>query len=301
MNTPLKRIVITPVFNESKVLLSVLERVKRHVDILIVSDDGSTDGSKDSVHSWMKDQAGIYLISAASNRGTSTALKKGYILILELLKAKIIGPDDLVMEIDSDGQHDPDDVPRLFDRWEELGQVDVVLACRDFSNYPLHKVVGNRGLTVIASALSGHRYTDVESNFRVMPASVFEELLGYYCGYKYSAAFEVGVILPRLGYRVDNSFVVRVPFYRSGSRIRDGFHVVWMGCMAWWNTMLRRKYRDLEQWSTEVRVELVNKLPVRVIAVQSRERPKRVPRIRRPAADAPAGRYSRDLPGVTED
>lgn len=253
-----KRIAITPVFNESKVLLSVLECVKKHVDILIVSDDGSTDGSKDLVHEWMKDEGGVYLISGAHNRGASAALKKGYVLITYLLRAGVIDQDDLVIEIDSDGQHDPNDIPRLFDRWEQNDQADVVLARRDFSNYPLHKIIGNLGLTFIASALSGCWYKDVESNFRVMPASMFKHLLAYFHGYRYSGAFEAGIILPRLDYRVDNSVLVKVPFYRSGSRMQDGFHVVWMGLRAWWDLMFKCPLEDLAQWDVEVRAELVN-------------------------------------------
>jgi glycosyltransferase involved in cell wall biosynthesis len=256
-----RRIAVTPVFNESGVITSVLDRISEHVDIIIISEDCSTDGTKDLIMTWMEDHPGTYLIAAHRNQGASAALKKGYILVTKLLEAGLVSEHDLVVEIDSDGQHDPSDIPRLMSHWESLRDIDVVLARRDFSNYPFHKIVGNRGLTLIATVLSRFRYHDVESNYRVMPVAVFKDLLGYFQGYRYSGAFEVGIILPLLGYRTDNELEIRIPYYRAGSRVQDGFHIVYTGMVSWFDVIRRKKRQDYQRWVDQVAAEVVNEIP----------------------------------------
>jgi glycosyltransferase involved in cell wall biosynthesis len=259
--TERKIIAVTPVYNESGVIISVLDRILEHVDMIVISEDCSTDGTKDLILSWMENRSNVFLVAAHRNQGASAALKKGYILVTKLADAGIISEDDLVVEIDSDGQHNPEDIPRLASRWESLSDMDVVLARRDFSNYPFHKIVGNRGLTFIASVLSGFRYHDVESNYRVMPVKIFRDLLGYFRGYRYSGAFEVGIILPILGFRTDNGLEIRIPYYRAGSRVSDGFHVVYTGMLSWFDVIRKQKRKDYPRWVDQVAKEVVNEIP----------------------------------------
>lgn len=249
-------VAITPVYNEERVIVQVLESIKKHVDVLIISNDGSTDSTPELIDTWRQGKQGIHVIAARRNAGASMALKKGYALVAHLLARGQIAPEDPVIEIDSDGQHDPEYMPALIDRYVEHGGSRVVLARRDFANYPWLKVWGNRFLTAAASLAAGVRYHDVESNYRVMPARVFPELLRYFWGYRYSGAFEVGIILGRLGYRTDNSFVVRVPYYRAGSRAIDGFHVLAAGLRAWLRVVRRRPAAGVEALTREVLTEL---------------------------------------------
>ncbi|MDP7340118.1 MAG: glycosyltransferase family 2 protein [Vicinamibacterales bacterium] len=244
----MKTIAITPVFNEENVIISVLDRIKRHVDLLIVSNDGSTDETEALIEAWRQDKQGVYVITARKNGGASMALKKGYALVAHLLNTEVIEPADAVVEIDSDGQHDPDYIPSLVERFVAARENRVILARRGFSNYPFVKVWGNRFLTAVASVLSGTRYHDVESNYRVMAARVFPELIQYFWGYRYSGAFEVGIILGRLGYQTDNTFVVNVPYYRAGSRAIDGFHVVAAGIVAWAKVVTRRPHPAIDEF-----------------------------------------------------
>ena len=249
---------ITPVYNEEAVIVSVLNRIKRHVDVLIVSHDGSTDSTAAKIDSWRQDQHGVYVISAKRNAGASMALKKGYALVTHLVAQGELAPADPVVEIDSDGQHDPDYIPVLVERYRQHQGKTIVLAQRDFSNYPWIKVAGNRFLTIIANVLGGTVYRDVESNYRVMPARMFAELLRYFWGYRYSGAFEVGIILGRLGYQTDNSVYVRVPYYRAGSRPIDGFHVLAAGLLAWARVLAHRPCRNSEAFVAEVHEELAD-------------------------------------------
>ncbi|MBI1748524.1 MAG: glycosyltransferase family 2 protein [Acidobacteria bacterium] len=228
-----RRISITPVYNEEEVIVRVLTEIRQHVDYMIIVNDGSSDSSKEKILDWKKNNTGIYFISSEKNEGCSVALKRGYALVTHLFETRQLEKDDLIIELDSDGQHDPAYIAGLFELWEKNTDIDIVLAQRDFSNYPFYKLFGNRGLTFIASLLAGYRYNDVESNFRVAPAYLFSKLLKYYTGYRYSAAFEIGIIFGHLKLKTDNNYVVKVPYYRPRSRASDGFHIVATGLYTW--------------------------------------------------------------------
>ncbi len=232
---------LMPAYNEARGIRDLLDRVAPHVDGFIFVDDCSKDLTISIVREWKKTHANFYLLALRKNVGASGALKAGYLFVTHLLAQGALTPDDLVMEIDSDGQHDPRYIPQLRALFYSDNAIDVVLARRDFSVYPLYKRWGNLGLTLIASLLSGFRYKDVESNYRFSRVRVFPRLLEFFSGYRYSGAFEVGIILGLLKYRVNNDFVVEVPFYGGGAQAVDGLHVLWMGLIAWAKVKLNLK------------------------------------------------------------
>jgi hypothetical protein len=150
--------------------------------------------------------------------------------------------------MDSDGQHDPIYIDALSERFIKLENYDVVLGRRDFSNYPLYKKIGNKGLTIIASTLGGFKYKDVESNFRVTRTRVLVEILDYFIGYRYSGAFEFGIISGRLGHRIDNGSEIKVPLYRSGTNLWDGFHVLVTGIIACIKVLFKIRNRSIDEF-----------------------------------------------------
>lgn len=253
-----RRIVITPIYNEMKSLRDVLPRIAAEADLVIAVDDGSTDGTTDYLTQWSRNNPHALLIRSARNGGASLALRKGYVIVTHLLESGCIDPRDCVVEIDADGQHDPKYIGELCDRFLAFGgEIDVVLARRDFRLYPKYKVFGNWVLTRVASLLGGFHYKDVESNFRVLPAFRFAELLRWFGGYRYSGAFEVGIILGDLGYRIDNDYVVQVPRYRHGAGAIDGISVLAMGVRAWGRRRLGLTSPDLDQLSSDTLHEVV--------------------------------------------
>lgn len=239
-----KLVAVMPAYNESRAIIGVLDQVAPYVDGFILVDDCSRDDTLALIRAWRANHPEAHLIALEKNVGASGALKVGYLFVAHLLETGRLAADDLVMEIDSDGQHDPRYIPRLRECFDDP-QVDVVLARRSFSVYPLYKRFGNRLLTLIASVLSGHRYNDVESNYRISRARVFPRLLEYFSGYRYSGAFEVGIIYGSLKYRILNDLLIEVPFYREGARAVDGLHVLALGLRAWLKVRLGLKNRDL--------------------------------------------------------
>jgi glycosyltransferase involved in cell wall biosynthesis len=231
-------VALLPVFNEQRVLKDVLGRVRRRVDLMVCVNDASTDASARVLLDFARTRRGVFVIDLPENRGMAGALKAGFRFVLHLAGKGIVKGDDVVVMLDADGQHEPEYIPGALTHMR-AGGFDVSLMRRDLSNYPVYKVLGNRFLTLVNSVLSGVRYHDVECGFRFMKVKVLPDLLRYYTGSRYSCAQEIALLTARLGFRVDNAFPIRIPFYRHGATFWDGFIVLAMSLYTWTRWFLR--------------------------------------------------------------
>jgi glycosyltransferase involved in cell wall biosynthesis len=216
----MRRIVLIPVYNEEGTLLSVVDALHARVDGLVIVDDGSVDASLALARGWAAGKTGVTVLRLPGNRGMAAALREGFHHLATRLREGRLDPDDFVITLDADGQHNADEVDELCAYANGRG-IDVALARRDFSLYPPHKRLGNLLLTLWGRIWSGFPYHDVESGFRAMRLRVLPPLLAYYRGYRYSCAQEIAVLTARLGFRVDNSFITLIRHYRSRTRYRD--------------------------------------------------------------------------------
>ena len=92
---------ILPAFNEEVSIGSVVLRARQYADRVIVVDDGSADHTAE-----VAALAGAEVLRHARNQGKGAALRTGF--------ASLNG-DAVIVTIDTDGQHDPADIPRLVD------------------------------------------------------------------------------------------------------------------------------------------------------------------------------------------
>lgn len=228
----MRKIALVPVYNESRSLQRVLDRLGDHVDVIIAVNDGSTDDSSAILSRWVAGRPHSFVVDNRLNRGKASALKDGFAVAAALLEDGVLSDDDLLYTFDADGQHTVDSIDRLAERMND-DRLDMLLTRRDFSHYPRFKKIGNWGLSLFASVLGGYKYHDVECGFRVLRLSRVPEILSYYNGYKYSCEQELGIIAARLGCRIDNSWLVEVPYYRAGTKIPDGIINVTLGTLAW--------------------------------------------------------------------
>ena len=95
----LKTCIIVPVYNNVGTINGVVQRTLKFCKDVIVVDDGSTDGSSDSLET-----LGIIVVRYGKNRGKGYALKTGF------KEAKSRGFERAIT-IDADGQHFPEDIP----------------------------------------------------------------------------------------------------------------------------------------------------------------------------------------------
>ena len=94
-----KSVAIIPAYNEEVALGSIILRTLQYVDEVIIVNDGSDDKTVD-----VAKLAGAEIINHATNLGKGEALKSGF---------SAIGDADVVVTIDADGQHNPDEIPSL--------------------------------------------------------------------------------------------------------------------------------------------------------------------------------------------
>ncbi len=236
----MKKIALIPVYNEESTLLSVLEPLGTLVDMLIIVDDGSKDRSPLLAESWARGQSHVRILRLPENQGMSCALREGFVYLANGLADGTLGPDDLVLTLDADGQHDSLEIEALC-RYVENNVLDVALTRREFSLYPSYKRFGNHLMTLWGRLWSGHEYLDVESGFRAMRLRVIPALLDYYTGVRYSCAQEIAILTARLGFRVDNRFVTAIRLYRSQTALRDVFLNAFLGFWAFGRWALHRK------------------------------------------------------------
>lgn len=148
-------LILLPVFNESKVIFSVIRSIQSEgwKKILVV-DDGSTDSTYDELK-----KTGAIILRHSINRGKGAAVKTG------LEAAKILG-SKVVVTLDSDGQHNPRDIKKM------VGEInkgyDVVLGIRDFKkrHIPRYKAFGNYLGNIFTWIFYGLWVNDSQSGFR---------------------------------------------------------------------------------------------------------------------------------------
>jgi glycosyltransferase involved in cell wall biosynthesis len=152
-------LVIIPAFNEEKTIGSIIQKIKRHADQIVVIDDHSSDDTGKIARSY-----GATVVRHSKNKGVGAVMKTG------ITYAKKLKPD-MVITIDADGQHRPEDIPSLIRPIIE-GKADFVLGSRFLAKEPtdmlLQKKIGNKLLSLIVSLLAGVRLTDTQTGFRAI-------------------------------------------------------------------------------------------------------------------------------------
>lgn len=159
---PARLAVIVPAFQAEAHLPGVLRRlaaVHPAADTWVV-DDGSTDRTGDVARA-----AGVRLERHAANRGKGAGLLTGF---------RATAGYDAVATLDADGQHKPEDLPRLV---AALAGADLVVGARVRSAaMPPHRRLGNALSAAYLSWLAGTDLPDVQSGYRVHRAEVLAAL-----------------------------------------------------------------------------------------------------------------------------
>ncbi len=153
---------ILPAFDEEVSIGSIILLTKPHCDNVIVVDDGSSDRTATIAR-----KAGAHVIVHEVNQGKGAALKTGFAAASDL-------GADIIVTMDSDGQHNPADIPKLvapiIDGTAEMVNGSRYLSHSD-KNTPIYRRVGQTILDTATNMNSGLRITDSQSGFRAFAVS----------------------------------------------------------------------------------------------------------------------------------
>ena len=152
-----------PALNEEKSLPAILSTMPDYVDCVVVSDNGSTDGTAEVARAY-----GAEVVFEAE-RGYGAACLAG----IRHLSVRA-NPPEVVVFIDADGSDDPSDIANVVAPIQK-GEADLVLGVRrgiggDLGTILPHARFGNRLVLALTKLLFGHSFTDLPP-FRAMSFS----------------------------------------------------------------------------------------------------------------------------------
>ncbi len=155
---------IIPAFNEERYIGTIVLKTRQYVDEVIVVDDGSTDQTAN-----VAKLAGATVIQHKQNRGYGASIQT------LLAEAKKKEPDILLL-LDADSQHDPDEIPHLINPISE--GFDLVIGSREqqTANIPRYRRIGLRVISYFSYILSRKKLSDSESGFRVFSKKAIASL-----------------------------------------------------------------------------------------------------------------------------
>ena len=150
--------VIVPTYNNASVISPVLTKLKSYTNNIIVVNDGSTDNTLSVLA-----ECSVQIVSYVKNRGKGIALQQGF-------SYAISKGFKYAITIDSDGQHNPDDLILFLNKIEE-GNRAIILGARNMEQegVPAKSSFGNKFSNFWFWFETGYKVPDTQTGYRCYP------------------------------------------------------------------------------------------------------------------------------------
>lgn len=240
MTGPSRVLVIVPTYDERENLLPIAERLHRAVPDahLLVVDDGSPDGTGELADDLAAREPWAHVLHRTTKDGLGGAYIAGFAWARE-------HDYDVVVEMDADGSHAPEQLPRLL---SALRGADVVLGSRwvdggEVLNWPRYREVLSRTGNAWARLTLGLPLRDATGGFRAYRRTVLDALplqdvhSQGYC-FQVDLAWQAWCAGNRV-VEVPITFVERV---RGESKMSRGIVLEALWRVSWWGLTSRRSH-----------------------------------------------------------
>ena len=166
-------LVVIPTYNERENLGPILDRLHKalpDVDVLVV-DDGSPDGTGELADERAAANERVHVMHRTEKSGLGAAYIAGF-------RWGLARAYETIVEMDADGSHAPEDLPRLLDA---VSDADLSIGSRyvpggSVVNWPFRRQVLSRGANVYTQVALGMRIRDITAGFRAYRRHVLEKL-----------------------------------------------------------------------------------------------------------------------------
>jgi glycosyltransferase involved in cell wall biosynthesis len=215
--------IVTPILNEEKYIRKFLESFpEKHLPHLILVDDGSHDKTAEIIKA---DYPNITCLKHKINLGKGKSLETG------ALKA-IHDKADIIVFMDGDMQHNPEDISRFLEVFQKHPEVDIVFGARKIGkSMPLIAFLGNKILTISINLLFRYLLNDTQCGFRAFRSKVFNKIRWESHGYSIETEMIINAAKHRLNYKEITIDTIYLEGYK-GTNIFDGI-VILLKILGW--------------------------------------------------------------------
>ena len=218
--------VVIPTLNESGtigVLIESLMKLRGLYDFrIVVVDDGSTDGTMETVQESSEKHGNIALIERGRKLGFGTAIRDGLEAALGLEPASAF-----IATMDADLSHDPCELPSLLEACERDSMVvgSRYVKGGEIHGWGLYRKVVSRGANFLARVLADIPVRDCTSGFRCYGADLVREVLPDLESVGYDIQIEIISRATRLGFEISERPITFRD--RTTGESKLGSHDVW--------------------------------------------------------------------------
>jgi len=161
MHSNASQLAVVPAYNEAGTVGGVVRAIQEHApqfDVLVI-DDGSTDGTGE-----VAEDAGAHVLRHPFNLGIGGAVQSGFVYALD-------NGYDYMVQVDADGQHLPEEIPKLLVAMDADPSLDMVCGSRFMTGHrypaPISRRTGIHLFAFLLSRIMGRRVSDPTSGFRL--------------------------------------------------------------------------------------------------------------------------------------
>ena len=171
-----------PAFNEERTIAKVVARAMKHVDKVVVVDDGSTDDT-----ALIAESLGAHVVRHDENKGYGAAIRSCFSAARDLVA-------DVLVTLDGDGQHDPEQIPKVIEPILS-GESDVVVGSRFHGSgreeIPRYRIAGMRMVNEATNRIAKQKVTDTQSGFRAYSKRAIDSIKVYETGMGVTSEIDV--------------------------------------------------------------------------------------------------------------
>jgi glycosyltransferase involved in cell wall biosynthesis len=165
-------LICIPAYNEAISIADIVKRAAKYSSEIIVYDDGSSDNTAEVAKA-----AGAVVIRSRKNKGYGVAIQR-------LFEVGVEKGVDVLVTLDSDGQHNPEDISKIVEPVINEG-FDIVIGSRYLTDkniekqqkkIPAYRNLGIKTITRVTQSASYSQVTDAQSGFRAYSKNALSKI-----------------------------------------------------------------------------------------------------------------------------